>query len=73
MDHIVGLCEKTFVAAKIWEMGQKQEFLNLLRMLVLDRNPQKLKIDQKYFSCAWGMNRINKLSWVQLVCYGCNM
>ena len=52
MDDIVGLCEKTFVAAKIWEMGQKQEFLNLLRMLVLDRNPQKLKIDQKYFSCA---------------------
>ena len=50
MNHILALCGKTFLASKIWEMGQKQEFLNLLKMLVVDTNPGKLKIDQKFFS-----------------------
>ena len=50
MAHIVGLYGKTFLAAKIWEIGQKQEFLNLLKMLMLDTNHEKLKIDEKFFS-----------------------
>ena len=73
MNHIVGVCEKTFLAAKISEKGQKQRFLNLLIMLVLDRNPQKLKIDQKCFNWVWGMNRMNKFSWTKLVSYGCDL
>ena len=73
MDHIVGLCGKNFLAAKIWEMGQKQEFLNLLKTLVLDTNLEKLKIDQKCFNWVWGKNRMNKFSWIKLVCYGCDM
>ena len=32
--------------------GPKQEFLNLLKTLVLHTNREKLKIDQKCFS--WG-------------------
>ena len=50
MDDIVGLYGETFLGAKIWEIGQKQEFLNLLKMLMLDTNHEKLKIDEKFFS-----------------------
>ena len=37
---------------------------------MVDTNPEELKIDQIYLNWVRGMN---KLSWVQLVCYGCDM
>ena len=50
MDHIVGLYGKTFLAAEIWEIRQKHEFCDLLKTLVVDTYPEKLKFDQKCFS-----------------------
>ena len=73
VDHIVGLYGKTFLATKIWEIGQKQEFPNWLKTLVLETNPEKLKIDQKCFSWVSDMNRMNKLNWIKLVCYDSDM
>ena len=73
MDHIFALYRKTFLAAKIWEMGKKQTFLNLLKMLVVDTNPGKLKIDQKFFIWVSRKYRMNKLSWIKLGSYGCDM
>ena len=69
VDHIVGLYAKTFLAAEIWEIRQKHEFFDLLKTLVVDTYPEKLKFDQKCFSWVWGMNRMNKLSWIKLVSY----
>ena len=71
MDHIVGLYGKTFLGAKIWEWGQKQEFSNLA--LVVHTYLEKFKIGQKFFSFVWRVNRMNKLSWIKLGYFSCDM
>ena len=54
-------------------MGQTLELLDLLKKLVVDTSPEKSKIEQRKYSWVWRMNRLNKLSWIKLGCYGYDM
>ena len=40
---------------------------------MIDTNSEKLKVRQKFFNSVWRMNRINKLCWIKLGCFGCDM